>query len=58
MDIEAQPTPTVRRAIPSSGQRGLPNVQQRDVDDLPAETPGDWHVELRYLPIFHRGTRF
>lgn len=58
MDTENQPAFAPPNATPAPGQRGLPDVTQQDVDRLPAETPGDWHIEMRYLPIVHRGHAF
>ena len=33
----------------------LPDVTQEHVDQLPTEQPNDWPIEMRYLPIAHRG---
>jgi hypothetical protein len=36
---------------------GPSNVEQKDLDQLPKERPGDWHIEM-HLPIADRGHAF
>jgi hypothetical protein len=57
MDIETQYSPASPDIAPA-GPINLEDIQQQDLDKLPAETPGDWHIEMRYLPIVHRGHAF
>jgi hypothetical protein len=44
--------------IPPNQPPDLQNVHPEDIDDLPAETPGNWRIELHYLPIADRGHAF
>jgi hypothetical protein len=44
--------------IPPDQPPDLQNVHPQDVDNLPTETPGNWRIELHYLPIADRGHAF
>jgi hypothetical protein len=44
--------------VPPDQPPDLRNVHSDDVGRLPAETPGNWRIELHYLPIFDRGHAF
>ena len=51
MDTQTN-TPT--KSLDDYPNNKLPDVAQEHVDQLPAEQPNDWHIEMRYLPIAHR----
>ncbi len=55
MDTQTN-TPT--KSLDDYPNNKLPDVAQEHVDQLPAEQPNDWHIEMRYLPIAHRGHAF
>src|SRR5476651_2484686 len=55
MDTEIK---TPARPLDEYANNDLPNVEQEHVDQLPADQPNDWHIEMRYLPLAHRGHAF
>ena len=55
MDTEIK---TPARPLDEYANNDLPNVEQEHVVQLPADQPNDWHIEMRYLPLAHRGHAF
>ncbi|MBS0538333.1 MAG: hypothetical protein JSR47_06235 [Proteobacteria bacterium] len=56
------PIQTPLRPLEEYDNRDLPDIEPRQVDQLPPEQPKDrnrdWRIEMRYFPIAHRGHAF